>query len=371
MSAEFDAKKFITVPEEDERLWELLSAYVDGETTSAESAIVEAHLRSDAAYAQDFAFLKATARQVVQVGDVMPPVELRDAIFAATIHKPTLSRRLAQAMGQLQSAISPRYALPVGALAAGVLAAFMFMPKTADNRTTSVNADSQLAAGVPESKVTPHTNNVIIPNIIKPIVPKATQDTPQAAKNDSPPMSAFPIQPEIGFEKMFSSVPVRENVKSDIAKKQSVPKIMTASVGKTDKTPNVPPKLSPVVVKIKTPMPKTSDMFNDFTPIPNMDRENQRTIVRNDPPTESPSNEETTLNSADATSTENATPSANAESPTRTFRVRSTRTLPDSRRIATSAQFRTEQSEFQQGISRSTMLAMQRDELSGSTVTRF
>lgn len=363
MSAEFDSKNFINISEEDERLWELLSAYVDGETTLAEAAIVEAHLRSDAAYAQDFAFMKATARQVVHVGDVMPPTELRSLIFAATIHKPTLIRRFAQAMGQLQSAISPRHALPIGALAAGVLAAFVFVPRTADNRSESVSTEPSIVA------VAPHTNKVVTPNMPKPTVPKGTQEKPKIAKNDNQPMLALPIPPDINFENLFIGTPVRENVKTVVAKKSDVPKAALTLASSIKKTPSITPKLNSAAVTIKTPMPKTSDMFDDFTPVPNMDRENQRAIVRNDP--ESLPNEDITPNSADTTPTTNALPSANVESPTRTFRVRSTRTLPDSRRIATAAQFRTEQSEFQQGISRSTMLAMQRDELSGSTVTRF
>lgn len=365
MSAKFDPKNFKDISEEDEYLWELLSAYIDGETTPAESSIVEAHLRSDAAYAQDFAFLKAAARQVIQIGEVTPPTELRDAIFAATIYKPTLSRRFAQALGQLQSVISPRYALPMGTLAAGILAAFLFVPKTADNRPSDTNTTPQTVV------VAPKTEPVKTLKAVEPILPKGTQAAPTIAKNNEQPKLALPTQPEINFAKMLIEPAVRTEMKPVVAKKLVMQKFVSAQTSNSKKTLNNMPKLTPVGDKTEMPMTTEDDMFSEFSLKPNMDRENQRTIAQNDPPTEPLPNEDVTPNSADTTPAPNVVPSINAEAPTRTFRVRSTRTLPDSRRIATAAQFRTEQSEFQQGISRNTMLAMQRDELSGSTVTRF
>src|SRR5262249_5047258 len=116
----------------DAALWELLSVYADGEATPEAAARVESLLRSDPAYAREFAFLRLSADAVRNSPEVEPPAFLTDAILNATSHRPTLSRRLAAAWGDLRRAVTPgivRYALPVGAVTAAAIVAVVFWPR--------------------------------------------------------------------------------------------------------------------------------------------------------------------------------------------------------------------------------------------------
>jgi hypothetical protein len=117
--------------QEDDALWDMLSAYVDGEATPEEAAHVEAMLRTDPAYARQREFLQMTAESARSYVEIEPPESLRAAIFAATTHRPTLARRLAAGWSDLRRALAPgalRYGLPAGALAAAAVLVVAFWP---------------------------------------------------------------------------------------------------------------------------------------------------------------------------------------------------------------------------------------------------
>src|SRR5689334_18888451 len=75
--------------EGDEALWTLLSVYADGEATPEEAAQVEALLRSDPTYAREFSFLQMSAETIQTIGEVEPPLSLRDSILATTTRRKT------------------------------------------------------------------------------------------------------------------------------------------------------------------------------------------------------------------------------------------------------------------------------------------
>lgn len=370
MSAEWNSENFLAQTDaEDERLWDLLSAYADGETTPEESALVEAHLRSDAAYARDFAFLQGASRHVMLMGEVEPPTALRDAIFAATIHKPTFARRLAAAWGNFQTAINPRYAYPAGALAAGVCAAFLLWsrPAIAPNQSNSA----------PAVAATPNIETVapVVPPSAKRVSPQHYDlKKPQLAGNNKPkivvPTIELRAEDFFGTQAHQASKPSVKNDVLTVAKRTEQPKKPNANLMNAGlKETIVTPKATNPIVKINTP---TTDMDrNDKSPgfmvVPNMDQQNQRTIVRSDPPNEPLPGDEAPAATADATT--NSTPEPPSNAP-RTFRVRNSRKLPDVRSLATAVPTRG-QSEFQQGMTHSTILAMQREEIAGNTMTRF
>ena len=134
MSAEFDFNvkpntDFSTLPMsdagamagDDERMWELLSLYADGEAAPDEAAQVEQMLRHDAEYARMYTFLRESGNAVRGIVEVEPPAYLRNAILAKTTQRVTVTRRLALAWDALRG----RLAAPVGrlSLAGGGLAA--------------------------------------------------------------------------------------------------------------------------------------------------------------------------------------------------------------------------------------------------------
>lgn len=104
-----------------EQMWDLLSVYADGECTPDECAVVERHIAICSVCAGHLAILRQMAAALVDTEEVTPPPGLRDAILAATIHRPSWSRRLRDAL----SAWMP--SSPVRAVAAAAAAAVIAM----------------------------------------------------------------------------------------------------------------------------------------------------------------------------------------------------------------------------------------------------
>jgi hypothetical protein len=109
-----------------DEVWDLLSVYADGEATPEETAIVENHIAVCADCARDLKFMQSTALVLQEAPEVEPPADLREAIFAATINRPTLQERLAAAVRRTLTPVPVRYATVAAAGAAAALAAFIF-----------------------------------------------------------------------------------------------------------------------------------------------------------------------------------------------------------------------------------------------------
>jgi hypothetical protein len=73
----------------------LLSAFVDGEVSAVEAALVETHLSSCAGCASDVAFFRLAHATLADPHPVLPPAALSERIAAATYARPTLSQRVA------------------------------------------------------------------------------------------------------------------------------------------------------------------------------------------------------------------------------------------------------------------------------------
>lgn len=106
-----------------DRVWGLLSAYADSEASNTEAAMVEAHIAECPNCASDLAFLRSTAVTLSGVPEVSPPPAMREAIFAATVSRPTLAERIGSAVRRALSPVPARY----GALAAAGAAAALTM----------------------------------------------------------------------------------------------------------------------------------------------------------------------------------------------------------------------------------------------------
>ena len=116
---------------DDESLWLLLNTYADGEASIEETLYVESLLRSHPGVAREFAFLEMTADSVREFGEVEPPAELTDAIFAATARRKTLFQRACTWWNQSGSIFGPvPLRLGGAALASGVLAVVLWSQMT-------------------------------------------------------------------------------------------------------------------------------------------------------------------------------------------------------------------------------------------------
>ncbi len=115
----------------DDDLWALLSAYIDGEATPEEAASVEVMLRTDPAYAREFAFLKMASTTAQGMPEVEPPASLRDSIFAATTRRQSFAQRALAVWVDFRHKLTPqvgRYAMPAAAFAGAALVAAVVLP---------------------------------------------------------------------------------------------------------------------------------------------------------------------------------------------------------------------------------------------------
>ncbi len=100
-------------------VWDLLSAYADGETNAHETEVVEAHIAVCSDCARDLQFMQGTQHALQAIPEVEPPISLRSAILAATVNRPSLTERFATAVRRGLAPAPVRY----GALAAAGAAA--------------------------------------------------------------------------------------------------------------------------------------------------------------------------------------------------------------------------------------------------------
>lgn len=105
-----------------EAIWDLLSAYVDGETTPVERAVVERHVAGCAECARDIEFLRGATLLLKQTPEVEPPATLRASILAATAHRPHWADRLAAAVRRAFAPAPIRYGSLAAAGAAAAIA---------------------------------------------------------------------------------------------------------------------------------------------------------------------------------------------------------------------------------------------------------
>lgn len=146
-----------------DRIWDLLSAYVDGETTADESALVESHTAQCEACASDLQFLMASSVVLHETAEVEPPAALRDAILAATVNRPTWRERV---LAAARNALSPA-TLRYGSLAAaGAAATVAFLAL----RDTSLPPVDERVVYAP---TTPGVTTQITPKVARP-----TDETP-------------------------------------------------------------------------------------------------------------------------------------------------------------------------------------------------
>ncbi|HZP80172.1 MAG TPA: hypothetical protein VFB21_00920 [Chthonomonadaceae bacterium] len=247
---------------EDDALWDLLSAYRDGEATAEEAALVEARLRSDPAYARDFEFLKRTSEAARAYVEVEPPASLRESIFAATTQRQTFAGRVAAGWDSLRRALAPNWGtgLAVGGLAAAAVLGLLFWPR-------------------------PHSDNAPPPLTVKP----GTASPPQVAQNPKPSgKRARPSQPK--------AVPATQIVRHrEEPRRNRERKTMQATVelaalhSRTNRPRSNEPRLAlnlnkPLPVRRLKPLhyPKIDAQndplvaFTRYSPRPNMDASNQK-----------------------------------------------------------------------------------------------
>jgi hypothetical protein len=97
------------------RIWDLISLYVDGEAGPEEAKAVEQHTAACLSCAQDLAMLQRTAGVLLRIPETEPPAALRQAILEATVYRPTFADRLRAAVSTLLRPMPVRYSLSAAA----------------------------------------------------------------------------------------------------------------------------------------------------------------------------------------------------------------------------------------------------------------
>ena len=337
---------------EDDAVWELLGLYADGEASPAETAQVEALLRSDMSLAREFAFLKNTSQIVQSIPDVMPPDSLRDAIFAATIHRPTLMQRLA--------AFAPhftRYALPVGGLAAAATLALVFWPHSAGHApVTRSNAPQRIAASdAPMPNLTP-----IVPLIAPDARPTGSgPNTAAAAMTKPTPASDVKPRPTVAQEKNPAKVPNMNtgNANSGANGKKSEPH----SSVKANKHPQT---TAPAVQSDPSTVVQP-----DYSPQPNMDRPNMKPVVVANAPSDTDKLPDSEHSAVEPKTTQTGT--AAVPDPPQRMVGRLLHPVPDARQFVTTASLRQRQQAYNQGYTEMTVKGIEQHQIVAGVGSRF
>jgi len=105
-------------PFNEERVWELLSSYIDDELTPEEQAAFHDLLAKSPQWQRELAVLKATTQILRKEAEIEPPAHLRSAILAATVNRRTWRWHLAELWTRRRVASS--VVLSGGALALAV-----------------------------------------------------------------------------------------------------------------------------------------------------------------------------------------------------------------------------------------------------------
>ena len=106
-----------------EHVLDLLSPFVDGETSADETRHIEKHLSECALCTNQLAFLRATARTLRRTADVFPSPALFERIARATYEKPTFAQRVSVLLRPAPVRIGLG-----SALAAGLVAVALVVP---------------------------------------------------------------------------------------------------------------------------------------------------------------------------------------------------------------------------------------------------
>ncbi len=122
-----------------EHVLDLLSPFVDGETSIDETRHVERHIAACSLCSGQLAFLRATARTMRHASDALPSPALFERIARATYEKPTFGARLSEFLRPAPV----RMALG-GVLAAGLVAAVM-VPRFATVSQVQPNGSGESA----------------------------------------------------------------------------------------------------------------------------------------------------------------------------------------------------------------------------------
>ncbi len=152
---------------EDAALWAMLSAYVDGEATPAETAEVEHMLHSDAEYAHAYEFMRQTSLGARSFVEIEPPAHLRDAIYAATSHRPTLTKRALDGWNRFRMSVGlPRiYIAASGTFAATALVLIALSghhSAPVSNSSIALGAKSRTTASATNGNPSSHSGDRLI-----------------------------------------------------------------------------------------------------------------------------------------------------------------------------------------------------------------
>ena len=84
-----------------QRVLSLLSAYMDGEASPADSRMLEKHLAGCASCSRELALLQVTARMLATAPEVEPPESLLEQIEAVTIRRASFRQRLVEGFASI------------------------------------------------------------------------------------------------------------------------------------------------------------------------------------------------------------------------------------------------------------------------------
>ncbi len=152
-----------------ERLWDMLSAYADGEATLDEASLVEVHTATCPDCARDLEFMRLTAVSIKQAPEVSPPSYLRDAILAVTVNRTGWLDRIG--FGRVFAPFSRSRVAWSGAALAGIAALAIALRPTTSMPDENRGAAIVSAPVIRPDADTPVTRSIARNREVPPIAP--------------------------------------------------------------------------------------------------------------------------------------------------------------------------------------------------------
>jgi hypothetical protein len=192
-------------------VWDLLSLYADGEASPVERDLVERHVDRCESCALDLQFLREAATVLARTPLVSPPPDLKQAILASTVFRPTWQERLRLAF---TTTVTPRRLQLAGSVAAlAIVGVFLF-------RELVPSLPGAGSATVFSSPVTPPVAGG----------PKLSEEAVRSIRSGRPSSAEMPATPKrASDDELVSAEPVSPGPLTRALKPHAAPLITTAS----------------------------------------------------------------------------------------------------------------------------------------------
>ncbi|CEK16764.1 hypothetical protein CWRG_01601 [Chthonomonas calidirosea] len=262
-------------PFNEERIWNLLSSYIDGELTQEEQEVLHGLLAKSPQWKKELARLEATTQILRKESEVEPPAHLRDAILAATVKRRTWRQQITELW--MRKRIAGSVVLSGGALAIAVALWVAFVRFSALPASHSPSWRSARVAVLPQTPTLQRRNRSLVPSSHHPLQNRTTTATSSRSAETLiaklvAPLRSNPLAPNFAQQQSHSTVASlpSENHSKVAQTTQPVRRQTSLQTNRSSRSIEEPTKATP-----SNASDTMVQMAAVFSPVPGMDQINQ------------------------------------------------------------------------------------------------